>query len=80
MYVLRLCTRCCSFVDTRSENGFTALHLAAMSGNLLCMQILLRSGASMMVCPSSPIPFPVGEVTLLPEKGHEGLGPLMNRE
>lgn len=39
----------CSFVDTRSENGCTALHLAAMSGTLPCMHTLLAGGASMLV-------------------------------
>jgi ankyrin repeat protein len=36
-------------VDTRSENGYTAVHLAALSGTLACVQALLDSGASMMV-------------------------------
>lgn len=39
----------CSFVDTRSENGYTALHLAALSGTLPCMHALLAGGASMLV-------------------------------
>ena len=37
------------YVDTRSENGYTAVHLAALSGTLACVQTLLESGASMMV-------------------------------
>ena len=41
--------RCCRYVDTRSENGYTAVHLAALSGTLACVQALLDSGASMMV-------------------------------
>ena len=33
----------------RSEIGLTALHLAAMSGTLACVQALLEGGASLMV-------------------------------
>lgn len=40
-----------SFVDTRSDNGHTALHLAALSGTLPCMHALLAGGASMLVRP-----------------------------
>lgn len=36
-------------MDTRAENGFTALHMAALSGTLVCVQLLLEAGASMMV-------------------------------
>ncbi len=40
---------CCRYVDTRAEKGMTALHMAALTGTLLCVQILLEAGASMMV-------------------------------
>ena len=39
----------CRYIDSRAENGLTALHLAALSGNLECVRLLLDSGASMMV-------------------------------
>ena len=37
------------YIDSRAENGLTALHLAAVSGNLECVRLLLDAGASMMV-------------------------------
>lgn len=39
----------CRYIDTRAENGMTALHMAALSGTLACVQMLLEAGASMMV-------------------------------
>ncbi len=36
-------------MDSRAENGLTALHMAAALGNLACVQALLAAGASMMV-------------------------------
>lgn len=39
----------CRYIDTRAEGGLTALHLAALSGTLACVQLLLEAGASMMV-------------------------------
>lgn len=36
-------------MDSRAENGLTALHMAAALGNLVCVQALLGAGASMMV-------------------------------
>jgi ankyrin repeat protein len=40
---------CDRYIDTRAEGGMTALHLAALSGTLACVQLLLEAGASMMV-------------------------------
>lgn len=40
---------CCRYIDSRAENGLTALHLAAFSGSLECVRLLLDNGASMMV-------------------------------
>ena len=37
------------FIDQRSAGGLTALHFAAVSGNLETLQVLLQSGASIMV-------------------------------
>lgn len=37
------------YIDSRAENGVTALHLAAGSGSLPCVMALLSAGASMMV-------------------------------
>ncbi len=37
------------YVDSRAENGLTALHMAAAIGDLDCVQQLLNAGASMMV-------------------------------
>lgn len=37
------------YVDSRAENGLTALHMAAALGDLACVKILLGAGASMMV-------------------------------
>ncbi|BDA44275.1 probable E3 ubiquitin-protein ligase XBOS33 at N-terminal half [Coccomyxa sp. Obi] len=39
----------CRYVDSRAENGLTALHMAAALGHLACVQALLTAGASMMV-------------------------------
>ncbi|KAL3130587.1 hypothetical protein ABBQ38_008392 [Trebouxia sp. C0009 RCD-2024] len=39
----------CRYIDSRAENGLTALHLAANSGSLECVRLLLDGGASMMV-------------------------------
>lgn len=39
----------CRYIDSRAENGLTALHLAAFSGSLECVRLLLDNGASMMV-------------------------------
>lgn len=36
-------------VDKRDASGFTALHLAAAAGHLLCVQALLEGGANMML-------------------------------
>ena len=44
---------CGRYVDTRAEKGMTALHMAALTGTLLCVQILLEAGASMMARTSS---------------------------
>ena len=37
------------YIDSRSENGATALHIAAIAGELACVNVLLAAGASMMV-------------------------------
>ncbi len=37
------------YIDSRAENGLTALHLAAVNGSLECVRLLLDGGASMMV-------------------------------
>ena len=37
------------YIDSRAENGLTALHLAAVSGSLESVRLLLDAGASMMV-------------------------------
>jgi E3 ubiquitin-protein ligase XBAT32/33 len=37
------------YIDQRSNGGLTALHFAAVSGNLDSLQALLRAGASIMV-------------------------------
>lgn len=37
------------YIDSRAENGVTALHLAAIHGELRCVMALLAAGASMMV-------------------------------
>ena len=39
----------CRYIDSRAENGATALHLAAIQGYLPCVSVLLAAGASMMV-------------------------------
>ncbi len=40
---------CARYIDSRAENGLTALHLAAVNGSLECVRLLLDGGASMMV-------------------------------
>ena len=40
---------CGRYIDSRGENGLTALHLAAAGGELECVRCLLGAGASMMV-------------------------------
>ena len=40
---------CGRYIDSRAENGVTALHLAAVHGDLACVLVLLQAGASMMV-------------------------------
>jgi ankyrin repeat protein len=57
------------YIDTRAENGLTALHLAAHSGELECVRLLLDSGASMMVRTvdsrqASPVEVPSGSTPL----------------
>lgn len=37
------------YIDSRAENGLTALHLAAIAGSLPCVQALLAAGANMMM-------------------------------
>ena len=37
------------YIDSRAENGLTALHIAAVRGDLKIVKILLDAGASMMV-------------------------------
>jgi hypothetical protein len=37
------------YIDSRAENGLTALHLAAVNSSLECVRLLLDGGASMMV-------------------------------
>ena len=39
----------CRYIDSRAENGLTALHIAAVRGDLRCVNLLLDAGASMMV-------------------------------
>lgn len=39
----------CRYIDSRAENGLTALHLAAVTGSLTCVQALLAAGADMMM-------------------------------
>lgn len=39
----------CRYIDSRAENGVTALHLAAVYGEVACVHTLLAAGASMMV-------------------------------
>jgi E3 ubiquitin-protein ligase XBAT32/33 len=39
----------CRYIDSRAENGVTALHLAAINGELPSVMLLLSVGASMMV-------------------------------
>jgi ankyrin repeat protein len=36
-------------MDSRAENGLTALHLAAIAGSLPCVQALVACGANMML-------------------------------
>lgn len=42
-------TSCCRYIDSRAENGLTALHIAAVRGDLKLVKLLLEAGASMMV-------------------------------
>ena len=63
----RACT--CRYVDSRAENGLTALHMAAALGDLACVKILLGAGASMMVRTvdldmQSSMQFPAGSTPL----------------
>ena len=37
------------YIDSRAENGLTALHIAAAAGSLGCARALLAGGASLMV-------------------------------
>ena len=57
------------YVDSRAENGLTALHMAAALGDLPCVKILLGAGASMMVRTvdldmQSSLQFPAGSTPL----------------
>ena len=59
----------CRYIDSRGENGLTALHLAAYSGSLECIRILLNAGASMMVRTvdldmQTPVTLPAGSTPL----------------
>ncbi|CAK0737042.1 hypothetical protein CVIRNUC_000845 [Coccomyxa viridis] len=59
----------CRYVDSRAENGLTALHMAAALGDLACVKILLGAGASMMVRTvdldmQSSMQFPAGSTPL----------------
>lgn len=45
----QILTCLCRYIDSRAENGVTALHLAAIQGFLPCVMVLLGAGASMMV-------------------------------
>ena len=59
----------CRYIDSRGENGLTALHLAAYSGSLECIRILLDAGASMMVRTvdldmQTPVTLPAGSTPL----------------
>ena len=56
-------------MDSRAENGLTALHMAAALGDLPCVKILLGAGASMMVRTvdldmQSSLQFPAGSTPL----------------
>ena len=37
------------YIDSRAENGLTALHIAAAAASLGCVRALLDAGASLMV-------------------------------
>ncbi|KAK9834186.1 hypothetical protein WJX81_006554 [Elliptochloris bilobata] len=39
----------CRYIDSRAENGLTAMHIAAAVGSLGCVRALLGAGASLMV-------------------------------
>ena len=39
----------CRYIDSRAENGLTALHIAAAAGSLAGVRALLAGGASLMV-------------------------------
>ena len=43
------CECCCRYMDSRAENGLTALHLAVIAGSLPCVQALLAAGADLML-------------------------------
>ncbi len=43
------CECCCRYIDSRAENGLTALHLAIIAGSLPCIQALLAAGADLML-------------------------------
>jgi ankyrin repeat protein len=65
------------YVDSRAENGLTALHMAAALGDLECVQALLGAGASMMVRTVdldmiSVLQFPAGSTPLhlAAQRGH----------
>ena len=64
-------------MDSRAENGLTALHMAAALGDVECVQALLGAGASMMVRTvdldmSSAFQFPAGSTPLhlAAQRGH----------
>ena len=64
-------------MDSRAENGLTALHMAAAAGCLGCVQQLLGAGASMMVRTvdldmASPVQYPAGSTPLhlAAQRGH----------
>ena len=59
----------CRYVDSRAENGLTALHMAAALGDLACATILLGARASMIVRTvdldmQSSMQFPAGSTPL----------------
>ena len=37
------------YIDSKAENGLTALHLAAIAGSLECVRALLDGGANLMM-------------------------------
>ena len=73
----RVCHVSRRYVDSRAENGLTALHMAAAAGCLGCVQQLLGAGASMMVRTvdldmASPVQYPAGSTPLhlAAQRGH----------